>query len=155
MTREERIAQATTLRQQGLNNLEIAKRLGVARSTINRCFSERSHQTTLRTSREAKRRRTGACEDCGTPTSYNGHRTNGPSRYCHSCSVIRSGVKQRGTKFGGEVLAYLSEPRRFAEIRDHFGITNSYLSQMLYGRLLKYGMVTRLERGVYQRTDAL
>jgi hypothetical protein len=155
MTREERIAQATPLREQGLTYQEIAERLGVSRRTISRCFNERDYETTLRTSREAKRRRTGTCEDCGEPTRYNGHTVNGPSRYCEPCGHQRQGLSLRGRGFTGEVLAYLSEPRRFSEIRNHFGISSGYTGMILVGRLMPYGLVTRLSRGVYQRTDAL
>jgi hypothetical protein len=153
MTREERIAQMTPLRKQGLTYAQIAERLGVSLSTVKRSFSDRAYETTLRTSREAKQRRIGSCEDCGTPTRYNGRTVNGPSRYCEPCAHTREGLKLRGTGLTGEVIAYLAEPRRFCEIRDHFGLYNAYLSQMLSGRLLKYGLVKRLERGVYQRTE--
>jgi transcriptional regulator with XRE-family HTH domain len=154
MTREERIAQAAPLKEQGLTYPQIAERLGVSHNTVARLFSDRAHESSKRASREAKQRRTGTCEDCGATTRYNGH-ADAVSRYCHPCISARQAPGKRGTGLTGEVLEYLSEPRRFSEIRDHFGLYNGYVAQMLVGRLMPYGLVTRLSRGVYQRTDAL
>jgi hypothetical protein len=153
MTREERIAQVAPLRAQGLTYAQIAERLGVSRGTVARCFSEASYESTLYTSREAKRRRTGTCEDCGNPTRYNGRTTNGASRYCEPCGHKRQGLMLRGIGLTGEVLAYLSEPRRYSELRARFNLSEDYISQMLYQRLLPRGDVIRLSRGVYQRAD--
>jgi hypothetical protein len=152
MTREERIAQAAPLKAQGLTYREIAERLGVSLQTVKRCFSDRSYETDRRLSREAKRRRTGICEDCGAVTRYTGHGQD-VSPHCVPCGKRRGGLAQRGRGKVGEVLAYLDQPRRYSEIRDHFGMTSQYLSQMLYGRLLRRGDVVRLSRGVYQRAD--
>jgi hypothetical protein len=49
-------------------------------------------------------------------------------------------------------LEYLEQPRRFKDLRDEVcGGSAGLTSQMLYARLLKYGFVRRVSRGVYVR----
>jgi hypothetical protein len=108
----------------------------------------------LATSREAKRGRTGTCIDCGTTTRYNGHGT-GVSARCVPCGNAHSGLGRIGTgPVTTKALEFLNQPRRFKELRDHLGVYNGYASQLLH-RLRHHGLVTRISRGVYQRTDAL
>lgn len=84
MTRQERLAQIRPLREQGLTYRQIAKRLGLSYSHVKHLASDRSYETTLRLSREAKRRRTGTCVDCGAITRYDGRRS--ASERCVPCS---------------------------------------------------------------------
>lgn len=76
--------------------------------------------------------------------------------YCIECSKIvqaESGITKRGTgPITAEALAYLREPRRYYEIREHLQITNNHASVML-NRLLRYGLVERISRGLYQSKE--
>ncbi len=78
--------QAIELREQGLGYKTIARQLGVSATTVKRWadpdYAERMRSLSL----SAKRRRTGACVDCGGTTRYTGTLgNNGPSLRCSGC----------------------------------------------------------------------
>jgi ribosomal protein S27AE len=156
MTREERIAQAAPLRAQGLTYAQIAERLGVSLQTVKRTFSDRTYETDRRLSREAKQRRTGTCIDCGDATRYAGH-GHVVSLRCGPCGAEQSrqlAATRRGSgPLGSRVLRFLEQPRTYTDLLAYLNGNKGLLSQLLYGRLLRYGLVTRLSRGVYQRAD--
>jgi hypothetical protein len=109
----------------------------------------------LAQSREAKRRRHGRCRICGAETSYYGAPGLPVGDRCRRCAAAEQGLGRRGS---GPViqraLAYLVEPHRFSEIRDHLGISRGHTSRLLIGQLLAYGFVERPRRGVYVLSDA-
>lgn len=155
MTREERIAQIRPLREQGLTYREIAEQLGIsvtyARRILNPCYD-----TAQTMSREAKRRRTGQCVDCGATTRYGGQaKTRTVSTRCVPCAQARIRAARRALRGTGptqqKALIYLSQPRTYSELRDHLGITSGHTSFLLH-KLLEYGLIERVSRGVYQRT---
>lgn len=76
-------ARVKMLRAQGLTNPQIGQRLGISRTHVSRLLNPRSYEVTLRTSREAKRRRIGTCEVCGGVTRLGRH--GQPSRICADC----------------------------------------------------------------------
>lgn len=117
--------------------------------------SERALENNRRASREAKRRRTGTCEDCGATTRYNGHKGKPVSRICNPCAARRSGLAQRGTGLRmQQLLDLLSHgPLRFTEIHTGLGISKQNMG-WLVGRAMKYGLVERPERGVYRKASA-
>ena len=113
--------------------------------------SEASLETGRRLSREAKRRRTGVCEDCGAVTRYSWRGTNGTSRFCPSCAAKRSNAARRGQGPRQQQLhALLSEPRRYSEIRDALTVTSEHTMVLLI-RELRAGRIERVSRGVYRR----
>jgi hypothetical protein len=117
--------------------------------------STESYEKGLRLSREAKRRRKGTCRSCGRETPYHGHGKS-VSDLCSMCSRAQErerGLRRRGTTGKtAAMLKYLDRPRRRADFRDHFGMTKGYADAMI-GRLLKYGLIERVSRGVYQRVE--
>ncbi len=117
--------------------------------------SQASIEKSRRLSREAKRRRTGICESCGNPTSYNGLTNNGPSRVCRPCSAVERGLAKRGTGSAETaILAFIAkDERRLFEIAAGVGITWNHAHVTLH-RLMRYGMVERPRRGVYRRVAA-
>jgi hypothetical protein len=154
MTREERIAQIQPLRDQGLTYRQISERLGLSYQYTKRILNP-SYDSTQVATRNAKQRRTGTCADCGATTRYNGRTQNGASLRCNPCASAAAGLARRGTGPVTErALAFLEQPRRCSELRDHLGVSNGYVSQLL-DRLHRLALVTRISRGVYQRTDAL
>jgi transposase len=63
----------------------VAKKLGVSTSTAARWINPELAERSRLMSNEAKRRRTGICEGCGTTTRYAGH-GDGVSRMCVNCA---------------------------------------------------------------------
>lgn len=113
-----------------------------------------SYKNSLRLSREAKRRRTGTCSECGGVTRYNGRNGRAVSDLCHTCSSRRQGDYQRqfiGTGWRQRELFSLLEggERRFTELRDSLGVSSGYMAVML-NRQMKHGLVVRVRRGVYR-----
>lgn len=111
---------------------------------------EASYRNTLRLSREAKRRRTGTCRVCGAVTRYAGKPGKPVSELCPEHAARENGERQRGTgALQLRILDYLSEPRRYSEIRAEMGVDIG----MSLHRLLRYGKVERVKRGVYVRAS--
>jgi hypothetical protein len=111
------------------------------------------YERNLRLSREAKRRRTGTCSDCGAVTRYGGRKGEPVSERCFKCAAVLAGKTKRGKgSVNRRVLLYLRKPRRYSEIRDHFGLSDG-MANLTLQRLLRYGLVERVERGVYRRVE--
>lgn len=85
--------QAVRLEALGLSLPLIADRVGVSKSTIYRWLRPGYAERSRKLSNEAKRRRTGVCEDCGAETRYNGHSAEVSAR-CLRCSAIRVGDRK-------------------------------------------------------------
>lgn len=151
---------ATELRAQGLGPTAIGRELGVAKTTVVAWTHPSYAARQRRLSREAKRRRTGTCIECGATTRYGGHETpGGISRYCADCGPAVGGQLTRERRLGkgpmqARVLAFCMTPRRFSEIRDELGTTEGHVAQLLH-RLVRYGLLTRVARGVYVTTSPL
>ena len=113
-------------------------------------MTETSYEKQLRWSREAKRKRTGTCRVCGAETRYAGRPGEPVSELCPTHAAEESGRRRIGK---GEtqvrLLAFLSEPRRYSEIRAEFGAA----TPMAIHRLLGHGLIERVSRGVYVRTE--
>ncbi|MFL5864680.1 MAG: hypothetical protein ACJ780_28620 [Solirubrobacteraceae bacterium] len=109
----------------------------------------------LRSSREAKRRRTGVCEDCGGVTRYGGQKDAAVSRLCVSCSARRVNGRRRGTgPTQARILAFVGDgERRFMEIVAACGLGKGPGCSHLH-RLLKLGLLERPRRGVYRKPTA-
>lgn len=116
--------------------------------------SKESHENTLRLSREAKRKRTGTCRVCGGETRYAGKKGNAVSVQCKHCAagaMRELNIARRGTgPTISRVLAYLSEPRSVSQVSAKMKITREHASVQLR-RLIRYGKVRRVSRGVYER----
>lgn len=112
--------------------------------------SPASIENNRRLSREAKRRRTGTCVDCGTTTRYNGH-GHSVSERCPRCANRVRGIAKRGSgATQARVLEVLARgPARYVEICDQAGVPRHSMGQLL-GRLRRNGLIVRLSRGVYQ-----
>lgn len=143
---------ALRLRKEGLSYARVAGELGVsfaqARYLSNPDWAGRQRAA----SRAAKARRTGVCVSCGAVTRYNGHRV-GVSRACLRCASVESGLRRRGH---GPVMDQVvdllaSGERTRSEIRDHLGLGNDRMGQLL-GGLVTSGRVQRVGRGVYRKT---
>ena len=86
MSREER---AKALRDAGLSWAAIGRAVGVSRSHARRLCDPDVAASERVGSRDAKRRRTGVCLDCGGPTRYAGNRgVPGASPRCDGCSRV-------------------------------------------------------------------
>lgn len=102
--------------------------------------------------RQWKASQRGTCAECGAETRYSGRDGQRVSPLCQACSARVGGEQRRGTgPVIGVALDYLAEPRTRAELAEHLGITGGYASMMLH-RLLGYGKVRRIRRGLYVRT---
>lgn len=111
--------------------------------------SPEKYANDLRLSREAKRRRTGTCVDCGATTRYNGHGVAVSAR-CVACANARRGEATRGQGFRQQQIATLlaSGTMRFCEIREALGASGQ-LTSILLRRAVRYGIIRRVSRGVY------
>lgn len=147
--------------QEGLGCKRIARLLGVSPSTVRRWTNPDYAERQLRLSREAKQRRTGVCEICGGVTRYAGARNADQtpvSLRCDRCGRERSRERMRAKRGSGpmqeRILAFLSDgPRRFTEIRMVLDIADrSRLAPHLH-RLVAYGLIERVERGLYRRVE--
>lgn len=150
---------AAELHAQGLGPTAIGRELGVPTSTIVRWTNPSYAAASRRLARDAKRRRSGTCARCGQPTRYNGHTVNGASRYCAHCGPAVGGQLARERLLGkgqvqARVLAFCTTPHRFSEIRAELGTTEGHVAQLLH-RLVRYGLLTRVARGVYVTTSPL
>jgi hypothetical protein len=118
--------------------------------------TEAATENNRRTSREAKRRRTGTCVDCGAGTSYSGHsewpmHPNGASLRCPACSKVSTGLKQRGSGHRQRQLVELLEVHErltYMEIVGHLGTNKNHVGQLL-ARMRKHGIIVRVGYGVY------
>lgn len=79
--------QAVALRQTGLGYKTVARKVGISPSTVRRFTDAEYAERQRRLSREAKRRRTGICVDCGGLTRYNGTNGQDVSKRCASCQI--------------------------------------------------------------------
>jgi transposase-like protein len=142
-------AHARSLRRDGWTLRKIAAFLDVGHTTVLYWTDEHAAERQRAASREAKRRRTGTCSECGALTRYNGH--SAPvSTLCQRCANRRNGAARRGQgPRQRELLALLAAgPMRFAAIRDTLGTTHDHLSPLLH-QLHRDGYIVRLERGLY------
>src|SRR5919108_2892145 len=83
-TRRERVDQIDALAAAGLGTTEIAEKLGLARSTVNK-YRRDPEGERERARRESYR---GRCRRCGRPTRG----SDGPGRapeWCHACAPLR------------------------------------------------------------------
>lgn len=143
---------AAELRATGLTYQAIADELGVSWATAYRWSDPEKEQRQREMSLAYKRRIHGTCERCGAVTNYSGHGINA-SRFCAPCgSVVGGEIQRERTRGKGPlqlaIVAFLSEPHRYIEIRDRFGLTSSHTGVQL-NRLVECGMVSRVSRGVY------
>jgi putative AbiEi antitoxin of type IV toxin-antitoxin system len=101
--------------------------------------------------RDAKRRRRGTCKECGAETRYNGVSVNGPSEYCVSCANHRSHAQFKGRgPIQLAVLGLLAHGEaRYSYIRNTLGLSSEHAAITL-NRLVSYGLVERVRRGVYR-----
>lgn len=114
--------------------------------------SQAAHENARRLSREAKRRRTGTCADCGTVTRYGGRAGVAVSVRCPSCSAQKNAAENKRGKgpLNSRVLAELQHgPMTYSEIRDMLRLPNTRMGPLLV-RLLRYGLIERPRRGLYQ-----
>lgn len=90
MTRAEKIAKARELREQGLTQREIARRMGYAKQTVNAWFSD-PDGSKLRARKDSYR---GTCEECDGPTTGCNGKDQAP-RFCHQCAPSAHAVWSR------------------------------------------------------------
>lgn len=134
------------LRRQGWTGLAIAREFGCGSAFVYDVLNDPEGA-------KAKARRDtyrGVCERCGAPTDGSNGRDKAPP-VCASCAplVYDFGASRRGKgPVTARTLAFLSEPHRFSEIRDYLGVSNGYASSHLH-RLVRFGLVRRVSRGVY------
>jgi hypothetical protein len=100
MTAAERTEHVLELRATGLTNRQIAARLGLSKSYVAR-LGNPCYAAGLVASREAKRRRTGTCVECGATTRYAG-KGSAVSERCGACGSARGG--RNSTKWTRETL---------------------------------------------------
>ncbi len=150
---------ALALRQQGAGYGLIARTLGVSRTTARRLVDPACAERMRVTSREAKRRVAGTCEECGARTHYHGGPGIRVSRLCSDCGSDLGGRLERERMRGkGPVelaaLAYIGDgERRFMEIARALGITKGHMGVLAH-RMVRYGILERPRRGVYRKASA-
>lgn len=147
MTAEQRREQIRGLLAKGLSRREAAAHLGLSYTHVKKLVSRgTSYETTLRSSREAKRRRTGRCT-CGAVTRYNG---SGVSTSCLTCANRRTCEQLKGSGFRERALmaALESGPLRFSEIATRLKISDGHVG-VLTARMLNHGLIARPSRGLY------
>lgn len=151
---EELITEAQRLHDDGVSLYQIAAQLGINYSTLYRRLNPEYAERQRFNARQWKQRQRGRCERCGGVTRYNGHDRH-VSRFCAECSGEMLAAYGRSTRGSGptigRVLRLMSDgkERSYSEIRDAVGISDERMASMLYGRLLRYGLVRRVSRGVY------
>lgn len=117
-------------------------------------YEHRNHAQIAAAQRERRKRYQGTCERCGAPTDGSNGRDKAP-RFCQTCAIAHYGpifaVARRGRgPVVEQILAFTEEPRRFVEIQNHVGISAGHAASTL-NRLLRYGLIQRVSRGVYLR----
>jgi DNA-binding MarR family transcriptional regulator len=131
----------------------VARDLGISETTVRRVLKPPEwYERQKRLSREAKHRRTGECVDCGGQTRYSGKGSQPVSTRCPQCAARIKALSWRGTgPKNSEALRFLREngPSRMHEIRDELGVTTVRTFNILH-RLMDYGLVVRVSRGVYE-----
>lgn len=113
--------------------------------------NEASAQRSRESSLAAKRRRRGACEDCGAETRYAGHESD-VSRWCRSCAATHVGAALRGRgPMQARLYALLRErgELRYMEITRELGVSTDYAGALLNSEL-SAGRIERPSRGVYR-----
>lgn len=140
---------ARELAAQGVGVRQIAEELGVTRSTVYRWLNDSYAERNRKTSREAKRRRTGRCVDCGATTHYSGGQA--PSERCVRCANHANGLARRGKgKHATRIKALIRENGGTATFTQILGLFpyRGFAGQEL-NRLVRYGVLLRVRRGVY------
>lgn len=154
-------AEAVRLRsQEGLGCKRIARLLGVSPSTVRRWTNPEYAERQLRLSREAKRRRRGVCERCGGETRYSGGRNSSGTpvaTLCARCGTQASVDHHQALRGSGDlqprILAFLDEPRRLSELQRLLSAPQAGRVSTELGRMIRYGTVERVERGLYRRVQ--
>jgi hypothetical protein len=116
-----------------------------------RALNSPAYQRELAASRALKERYRGQCERCGNPTSG----CHGPGlapTLCLSCSATKVAEARRGQGATVSRVLELLDGRelRMIKIAAELGITTGHAGNALH-RLLRYGLVERVSRGVYRR----
>lgn len=139
------------LRDQGMSLAAIARETGLSVSKVRRILSPEYAERMRQLSREAKRRRTGTCEKCGTETRYNGH-AHVTSRLCLPCAAAASGLARRGHGPRPRQVVDLLERQptaTYTEICRHLGVVGPHAANVL-NRMVRFGLIERVSRGVYR-----
>lgn len=118
-------------------------------------MTELRYDKGLRVARASKRKRTGVCRVCGAETRYSGKKGKPVSDLCQKCARIELAERQMAKRGLGprqqEVLAFMDgQPRRFSEIAKALDMSAGTVAVLL-NRLIRYGLVERVSRGVYRR----
>lgn len=148
--------QTLELRRQGLTYRQIAATLGISKTTALRLAKPEGYRETQReAAREAKRRRRGSCERCGTETRYGGQPGKpAVSRFCKACGAAQSGLSRIGTGPAQHRLrAFLLEHdvATFTEIKQAgiVGTNNGPVGAQLH-RMRERGLIERVSHGKYR-----
>jgi transposase-like protein len=128
MTREQKIAKARELREQGLSYPTLAGTLGVGVATVYRWLNEAYAEHDRAAARNWKRTHKGTCADCGAPTdASNGFVT---SSRCADCA----GVAPKGIDGDEVVRLYCDELLSCYAIAARFEIAESGVQKHLKRR---------------------
>lgn len=150
---DDRIQRARDLRELGLSYRVIARRFAVSPTTVRRWVIPGYAEHLRVLSRDAKRRRTGTCKQCGGTTHLT--KTGGLAEICGTCApdyyapIYRDALIGRGpiTERARELLADGPKPRSY--LRSALGLTQAHVSVLLVC-LQKQGYVERAGPGLYQ-----
>lgn len=135
----------------------VAKELGVSEGSVRRAVDPAFAERHRIASRDRKRALRGTCHRCGQETRYGGKKLSGNlgvSIYCAACNAVISAERAKtmrghGSTVGRIIALLENHPARYSEIRDTCEISNQRLGGAL-DRLLKYGLIERPSRGLYQ-----
>jgi hypothetical protein len=145
---------AALLKQEGYNNKQIGKMLGVNRVTVGEWFNPYSAQNRRAASRKYKAAKAGECVDCGAETKYAGRKYNGKwvSLRCHNCANKKVAALKIGRGPNQDALRRflaLKQEATRAEMIDAIGIKPEGLAPLV-NRAMKQGWLVRVRRGVYR-----
>lgn len=150
--RAARAAEAARLRAEGLTYERIAVRMGISRSYASCLVSDPTGE------QDAARKASygGECEVCGARTDGSYGRALAP-KVCAKCAPVfyaPTFAAKRGTgPVMSRALALCAEPIRYADLRDALGVSNGWASVLLH-RMVRYGLIERVSRGVYRARAA-
>lgn len=140
------------LRATGMSYRDIVAQTGLAYSTV-RCYV-----TDPDRAKDKARRATyaGVCEVCGAATDGSNGRGLAPTRCRDHNPAYEAQASRRGNGWRQkELLALLDDgPKRYMEISTAMGFARKTDAMVHLWRLMQYGLVVRVSRGLYARADS-
>jgi hypothetical protein len=144
--RQELAANVAACRALGMTWRETAAELGISYGYARDLYNDPDGSK----ARARKDACSGYCAECGCRTTGSNGYAKAPD-LCYRCQTKRAGIAKRGRgSTVSRILAFCAEqPRRYGEIRDTLDISSDQVGYAL-NRLVRYGLLERVTRGVYR-----